>query len=360
MKPPRSYLFVPATRPERIAKALASGADAVIVDLEDAVAPADKEPARRALSGWLDTHATPVYVRINAADSPWFAGDLALCGRAGIAGIAGIVLPKAQWPEDVATVAAVAPVLPLIESARGIDNVRALAAAPRVQRLLFGAIDFALDLGIADEREALLPYRAQLVLASKLAGLPAPVDGVTTATDDDALVAADTHYARRLGFGARLCIHPRQVAPVHEAFAATPAEVAWARRVLAAASASGGGAVQLDGRMIDRPVIAAAEKNSCFAIVTGRWVRPGGALQGFQGAPLLACKAVPAYKPALPDPRTWVLGCSLNEPKNQKLGSERSSALQGRTVRPARSEASRNPCLTPAGLTRTDKTRRQP
>jgi citrate lyase subunit beta/citryl-CoA lyase len=86
------------------------------------------------------------------------------------------------------------------------------------------------------------------------------VDGVTTATDDDALVAADTQYARRLGFGARLCIHPRQVAPVHEAFAATPAEVAWARRVLAAAQAAGGGAVQLDGRMIDRPVIAAAEK----------------------------------------------------------------------------------------------------
>lgn len=257
MKPPRSYLFVPATRPERIAKALASGADAVIVDLEDAVAPADKEAARGALADWLATPGAPVYVRINAAGSPWFAGDLALCSGAGVA---GIVLPKAEWPEDVATVGAVAPVLPLIESARGIDNVRALAAAPHVQRLVFGAIDFALDLGIADEREALLPHRAQLVLASKLAGLPPPVDGVTTATDDDALVAADTQYARRLGFGARLCIHPRQVAPVHEAFAATPAEVAWARRVLAAAQASGGGALQLDGRMIDRPVIAAAEK----------------------------------------------------------------------------------------------------
>lgn len=259
---PRSYLFVPATRPERFAKAIVSGADAVIVDLEDAVPASDKAAGRAALLQWFGSFASagkvPLYVRINAADTEWFRDDLALCIEAGAA-LAGIVLPKAERVEDVARAATAAAVLPLIESARGIAAVQALAGAPRVQRLLFGAIDFALDLGIAEEREPLLPFRAQLVLASKLAGLPPPVDGVTTATGDDALVAADTQYARRLGFGAKLCIHPNQVVPVHEALAPDAAEVAWAQRVLAAAAAANGGAIALDGRMIDRPVILAAQ-----------------------------------------------------------------------------------------------------
>lgn len=261
--PPRSYLFVPATRPERYAKAFAAGADAVIVDLEDAVPASDKAAGRAALLQWFGSLASsgkvPLYIRINAADTAWFADDLALCREAGAA-LAGIVLPKAERIDHLARAASIAPVLPLIESALGIAAVQKLAGAHRVERLLFGAIDFALDLGIAEEREPLLPWRAQLVLASKLAGLPPPVDGVTTATGDDALVAADTQYARRLGFGGKLCIHPDQIAPVHEAFAPAEAEVAWARRVLAAAQAANGAAVALDGRMIDRPVILAAER----------------------------------------------------------------------------------------------------
>ena len=262
MKTPRSYLFVPATRPDRIGKALASGADAVVVDLEDAVAPEAKASARTALGDWLRAAfepAVPLYVRVNGADTDWFDADLALC-REARERLAGIVLPKAERTDHIARTAAVAPVLPLIESAHGIAAAAVLAGAPGVQRLLFGAIDFALDLGIADEREGLLPFRSQLVLASRLAGLPPPVDGVTTATGDDALVAADTQYARRLGFGAKLCIHPRQVAPVHDAFAPTPAEAEWARRVLAAAATAGGAAVAMDGRMIDRPVVLAAQR----------------------------------------------------------------------------------------------------
>jgi citrate lyase subunit beta/citryl-CoA lyase len=258
---PRSYLFVPATRSDRIAKAVASGADAVIVDLEDAVAPADKTLAREALAGWFAA-APPdaaIYVRTNAADTRWFADDLALCRTAGKK-LAGIVLPKAERIEQLARAAAVAPVLPLIETAQGFAHLHKLAYANRVQRLLFGSIDFRVDLGIGDEREGLLYFRSELVLQSRLAELPPPVDGVTTTFDDPAPLESDTRYIKALGFGAKLCIHPKQFETVHRVFAPTQEEIAWARRVLQAAEAAQGAAVALDGRMIDRPVILSAQR----------------------------------------------------------------------------------------------------
>jgi citrate lyase subunit beta/citryl-CoA lyase len=258
---PRSYLFVPASRPERIAKALASGADAVIVDLEDAVAPADKPSARNALADWFNAAAAtpPIFVRTNAADTSWFADDLALCRAAGRK-LTGIVLPKAERIEQLARAAAVAPVLPLIETAQGFAHLHKLAYANRVQRLLFGSIDFRVDLGIEDEREGLLYFRSELVMQSRLAELPPPVDGVTTEFDDPAPVESDTRYAKRLGFGGKLCIHPKQVEVVHRVFAPAEAEIAWARRVLQAAEAAQGAAVALDGKMIDRPVILSAQR----------------------------------------------------------------------------------------------------
>lgn len=258
---PRSYLFVPATRPERIGKALASGADAVIVDLEDAVPPADKGAARDALANWFGSApaGATVHIRTNAADTRWFADDLALC-RSAANKLAGIVLPKVERIEQLARATAVAPVLPLIETAQGFAHLHKLAYANRVQRLLFGAIDFRVDLGIEDEREGLLYFRSELVLQSRLAELPAPVDGVTTAFDDPAPVESDARYARSLGFGAKLCIHPKQIAVVHGVFAPSEAEIAWARRVLQAAEAAQGAAVALDGKMIDRPVILAAQR----------------------------------------------------------------------------------------------------
>jgi len=256
--PARSYLFVPGNRPERFDKACAAGADAVIVDLEDAVPPADKTAARAAVAAWL-TPQRPVLVRINAAGSEWFEDDLALCARPGVA---GIVLPKAEHEEALAALAGAgaAAILPLIESGLGLWNAAALARLPRVERLVFGSIDFSLDLGIQESHETLLHARSQLVLASRVAGIAAPVDGVTTTFDDPARVHADTLRARALGFGGKLCIHPKQVAPVHEAFAPTAAELAWAGRVVAAAEAAQGGAVALDGRMVDRPVILIAQQ----------------------------------------------------------------------------------------------------
>jgi citrate lyase subunit beta / citryl-CoA lyase len=257
---PRSYLFVPADRPERYAKALASGADAVIVDLEDAVAASAKDGARSALAAWLAGGGAGVAVRINDAASPWFAADLALVAHPAIG---TVVVAKAERADDLARVCAAAPqarLLPLIETAAGVDRLREIAQVAGVARLAFGSIDLSLDLGIEEggDGDELLFFRSQLVLASRLAGLDSPVDGVTTAIDDAVAIEADTRRARRLGFGAKLCIHPRQLAAVHAAFAPSAGELAWAERVVAAAGSAAAGAVAVDGRMVDRPVLLRA------------------------------------------------------------------------------------------------------
>jgi citrate lyase subunit beta/citryl-CoA lyase len=253
---PRAYLFVPGDRPERFGKARASGADAVIVDLEDAVAPQAKARARAALAAAMDESA-PLLVRNNAVGTPWFAEDLELCRHPGVA---AVMLPKAEGIDAVCEVVETTfkDVLPIIESARGIEAASAIARVPGVIRLAFGSVDLALDLGIDCDPEGredeLLHFRSQLVLASRLAGLAAPADGVSTAIDDAAHLAADAERARRLGFGAKLCIHPKQVAPVQAAFTPTAMQVAWARRVQDAFATAGGAAVAVDGQMIDRPL----------------------------------------------------------------------------------------------------------
>ena len=256
----RSFLFVPGDRPERYAKALACGADEVIVDLEDAVAPAHKADARESLRTWLKTASVPVLVRINRVGSPWFDDDLALCAHPLVA---GVMLPKAERDAELAQVTGAARgkrLLPLVESALGLDAARELGAAHGVERLAFGSIDFMLDLGIEDEHEALLHFRSQLVLASRLAGCLPPVDGVTTSFDVLQAVTADAERARALGFGGKLCIHPRQVAPVNRAFTPDAQARAWARRVVEAIERSGGAAVAVDGRMVDRPVLLRAQR----------------------------------------------------------------------------------------------------
>lgn len=252
---PRSYLFVPGNRPERFAKALASGADAVILDLEDAVPPDQKDAARATVADWLDA-SYPVVLRINAVDTPWFAGDRALCRRAGVA---AVMLAKTERAEDIALLGHGVPVVPLIESATGFDHLRAIAATPGVQRLAFGAIDFQLDMNMRADFDELVFFRSQLVLASRLAFLDSPIDSPSTAIDDAAAVESEAQRARRLGFGAKLCIHPTQIASVNRSFSPSAAERAWAQRVIGVAAASGGAAVALDGRMIDRPVILRAQ-----------------------------------------------------------------------------------------------------
>lgn len=244
----RCPLFVPATRPERFAKAARSGADAVILDLEDAVGADDKDRARDMLDP--DCGAVPVIVRVNGIGTRWHQEDLeALRGR----GFAAVLLPKAEDPVTLSHLVADMPGLPvmaLIETARGLANARAIAAVPGVVRLAFGSVDYCADLGCAHQRDVLLPARSELVLASRLAGIAAPLDGVTVRLDDPAETEEDARHARALGMSGKLCIHPRQIDPVRRAFAPSEADLTWARRVLA----SGDGAVMLDGEMVDEPV----------------------------------------------------------------------------------------------------------
>lgn len=259
----RSYLFVPGNRPERFEKARNAGADAVILDLEDAVQPQEKDLARETVLAHLDP-ARPVFVRINSADTAWFSADVA--ALSGHAGVAGIVLPKAETCEQTDAVTAHAhgglALLPTIETALGMANLKMLCSAPGVTRILFGTLDFQIDLNIEGDGAELDAFRSQIVLASRLAGIDTPVDGVSTTLDDAAQIERDARHSRRFGFGAKLCIHPKQVAAVHAAFAWTPEEIAWATRVLQAVEQSAGAAIAVDGKMVDLPVILKARRIS--------------------------------------------------------------------------------------------------
>ncbi len=265
----RAALFVPATRADRIPKALASGADAVIVDLEDAVAPQDKDSARAALdvalahqhraSATAPSAGPALWVRVNTG-APWSDQDLALCARH--AAVQAVVVPKAESARQMQAAFEACgrkPLVALIETAEGYARRDDVASHPAVKRLAFGSIDFQLDLGISGEGDALLVFRSGLVLASRLAGLPAPLDGVTVEVANPEVVAADAARARALGFGGKLCIHPQQVGLVNAAFSPSPAEIDWAQRVVAACEASAGAAVAVDGKMVDRPVLLRAQ-----------------------------------------------------------------------------------------------------
>lgn len=259
------FLFVPASRPERITKAISTQAGFVIADLEDAVAPADKNAARQALVDWLDENPSrQILVRVNGVGTYWHAEDLMICRHPGVA---GVVLPKADTVKTIEDTHLFTGkcVLPIIETALGVKDMEPLATAMGVSRLLFGKLDLAVELNLTpDESDpeefVFLPFRSQMVLASALAGLPSPVDGVFTAISDDEALIRYTTRAKKHGFGALLLIHPKQVDVVLNIFAPSVEDIQWAKKVLEAVEISGGGVVSLDGRMIDAPVIARARR----------------------------------------------------------------------------------------------------
>ncbi|MDH1076473.1 CoA ester lyase [Pseudomonas nitroreducens] len=259
----RTALFVPGSRPERFAKALASGADAVIVDFEDAVEASLKARARENLESFLDANPEArVRVRVNAAGDPQQGADLELCGR--LPGVTGILLPKAERAMQVRIAAASGkPVWPLIESARGLLALGEIAACEGVERLTFGGLDLALDIGMSSGTQAAAvvydQVRLSLLLHSRVNDLQPPLDTVFPAFDDAEGFAATIRHGRDLGLLGALCIHPRQVAVAHAALAPGAEELDWARRVVEA-SQGGAAAFQVDGQMVDAPVLARARR----------------------------------------------------------------------------------------------------
>jgi citrate lyase subunit beta/citryl-CoA lyase len=271
----RSYLYVPGDRPERFAKALASGADAVILDLEDSVAVPAKDAARQnvleLLASLTDTADSPeVWVRANQGER----------GRADLAAIAsaprltGVFLPKASVTSTVEAASALGstPAIALVESAGAVLELPELARSAGLVALAMGEVDLAADLGVdaSDEGAELWPIRLSAVVASAAAGLAPPVGPVWIAVRDlDGLVASTTELRRR-GFGGRQAIHPDQVGPINSAFTPTAEEVERALALLGSADDAGNGAwVGPDGKMVDEAVLRSARRTAELA---ARWL----------------------------------------------------------------------------------------
>ncbi|PXY25895.1 CoA ester lyase [Prauserella sp. PE36] len=257
--PARSWLYVPGDRPERIAKALASDADAVILDLEDAVAPAAKAEARRTVVATL-AEGRRAYVRVNATNSPHGTADLAaLAAEPGA--LAGVRLPKCEDPGELRRVADTlgVPVYPVLESALGVENAFALATAhPLVAGISLGEADLAADLRVTGG-EGLAWPRSRVVVAARAAGLPSPVQSVWTAVRDLDGLRADTEQGRRAGFFGRSVIHPAQIPVVHEACAPDAEDVAWARSLVDAVSENDEAAwIDASGRFVDKAIVERA------------------------------------------------------------------------------------------------------
>lgn len=255
----RTWLFVPGNRPDRFVKAATSGADQVILDLEDAVDGSAKETARNEVSGWLRAGGR-AWVRVNAIDTAQWPDDLAALDGSGAL---GVVVPKAEV-NAIEETAGRTPLglLALVETARGLREVYDIAAHPQVEAVAFGSVDYALDLG-ATAPAALDHARHALVVAARAAGLPTIIEGVSPEISDPEAVRRDTVHARALGFTGKLCIHPAQVTPVHDGLSPTEDEREWAKRVLAAAAAlppEHAGAFRVGGHMVDRPVLLRAQR----------------------------------------------------------------------------------------------------
>ena len=261
----RSILFVPGHRPDRFAKALATGADAVVIDLEDAVPPAEKPAARAAA---LARPAAPAGIALGIRMNPLPTAD----GIADLAALLGatapdfLMLPKVEAPEELRIVARAfaghprAPQLvALIESAEGLARAAAIAAEPGCAALGFGGVDLAADLGCQVAWEPLLPHRGALVAAAARSGRGL-VDVPFLALDDEAGLAEETRRVAALGFTAKLAIHPRQVATIQSVLTPTPDQADWARRILAALDQAAGGVCVVDGKMVDIPVARAARR----------------------------------------------------------------------------------------------------
>ncbi len=282
MKPIRTALFAPGNRPDRVEKALGLDADAVIMDLEDAVPFAEKESTRKTVRDLLDKYpGKRMYVRINALNTPYAKGDIAALGSKNIA---GLMVPKVESPDDLIAfgrlmtdlekdsglIEGSLELLSICETAKGLEEIYSIASVKtepnRDMIIAFGAADYTLDLGISLTREGReLDYpRTRLPIASKAAGIGPPLDTpwMVDLKDIDGLVA-DAQKAKAYGFQGKIVIHPTQIQPCHDVFTPTQAEIDYARKIVEtfeAAERDGKAAIQLDGKFIDYPVVERARR----------------------------------------------------------------------------------------------------
>jgi len=260
MQVTRSFLFVPANRPERYIKALNSGSDAVIIDLEDSIPAEYKLESRALLKQWLLEHPTDkVIIRVNSFQTEWFLEDIQL---AQFSNVIAIVLPKAEKIKEFELIqhVRIIDIYPIIETPYGMAHVKEIAQFPSVRALMFGSIDFQLEMDMSGDFLELMYFRNKIALASKLAGIANPIDGVTADFSNLDLVMTETHQAKKLGFQGKLCIHPSQVKPVNQVFNPSPEEIKWAQEVIKAVQVAHGQTISLNGKMIDKPIISKAEK----------------------------------------------------------------------------------------------------
>ncbi|NUB11712.1 CoA ester lyase [Azospirillum brasilense] len=265
----RSVLFVPASRPDRFDKALAAGADAVCVDLEDAVAPAHKQDARAAAMRFLAEGGgggPDRVIRINTPRSVAGMRDALALIEAHPSGGA-VVVPKIDSPEEVGWVDQLLTEAGLdlrlvaqIETLRGVDQAAAITAASRrVSAVMFGGLDLAAELGVPASWDGLLHGRSRVVHAAARAGIPA-IDMPFVDVRDAEGCRAEAQRALSLGFTAKMAIHPGQVPTINEAYTPTPDEVADAERIVAAWKDAPDGVIQLDGKMVERPIVLAMRR----------------------------------------------------------------------------------------------------
>jgi citrate lyase subunit beta/citryl-CoA lyase len=292
----RTFLFAPGNHPRRVEKALTLDADAVILDLEDACPVADKIATRPVVVGALQGARRPRgFVRVNPLSTTFGYGDLVAVVRKGVD---GIVLPKVETADELRTgewlltqlerenglEPGSIDLMPIVETGKGLRNLDAIAhAATRVRRLAFGAGDFTLDMNLAWSREEgeLLPYRTAFALASRAAGLEAPIDTVWVRVQDKEGFAASARRVRELGFQGKMCIYPDQIPVANAAFSPSPEQIAWAERVVAAfeeAEKSGSAAIQLDGQFLDYPIVYQAERVLASADGFGLRTKAAGAV----------------------------------------------------------------------------------
>jgi citrate lyase subunit beta/citryl-CoA lyase len=255
----RSYLFAPGHNAKLLAKVFGAGADAVMLDLEDAVPPDAKPAARRLVAEVLIDH--PAWVRVNAARTTWCEADLEAVGNLAF----GIRIPKTESADDVQWVIdripEGKPLICAIETARGVLAAQAIAAVPGVRHLAMGGVDLQRDLNAGNGNLQTLYVRSHLVLASRAAEIAPPIDSVYPRLDDTTGLREQTRFARSLGFFGKSAIHPRQLDVLHEVFSPSDDELSWAREVLAAFDAAGGEALCLpSGEFVDLPVVDRARR----------------------------------------------------------------------------------------------------